>query len=86
MAGGVTTVVLPVLKDEYDRQDVQRVIDYIKALEEIVYIKNRHVEIGAPSSVVLRPPELVLISPDGTRYSVVVADGGALSTVAASPL
>lgn len=77
---------LPQAQDEYDRETFQRLLEYIRDLEEVVYKRNSHVEIYGEADSGTRQPELVLRSPDGTRYALVVANGGALSTQAASPL
>ena len=77
---------LPQAKEEYDRETLQRLLDYVRELEEVAFKRNAHVEIYGDVDSGSRQPELVLRSPDGTRYAVVVANGGALSTQAASPL
>jgi hypothetical protein len=77
---------LPQAKEEYDRETFQRLLEFVRELEEVVFKRNAHVEIYGDADSGSRQPELVLRSPDGTRYAIVVANGGALSTQAASPL
>ena len=66
---------LPQAGDEYDRETFQRLLEYIRELEEAAYMRNAHVEIYGDADSGSRQPELVLRSPDGTRYAVVVANG-----------
>jgi hypothetical protein len=77
---------LPQAKGEYDRETFQRLLDYIRELEEVTFKRNAHVEIYGDQDSGLRQPELVLRSPDGTRYALVVDNAGVLSTQVASPI
>jgi hypothetical protein len=75
MAGGRASLAvgLPQSGPEYDQAAFQGLLDYVKALEERVYLRNTHLEIWAPPDSGGRQPLLVLRSDDGlTRYSITV--------------
>ena len=70
----MTLRVLPQAKDEYDRETFQRLLDYIEELDEITHQNNANVEIGGDEDSGGRSPDLIMSSPDGTRYAVRVSD------------
>lgn len=56
----------------------------VLALEALAFAKGADVEIAAIPNPALgnRVPRLILRSPNGTRYSILVDNAGVLSTVA----
>lgn len=70
----MTLRVLPQAKDEYDRETFQRLLDYIEELDEITHQQNANVEISGDEDSGGRSPDLIMSSPDGTRYAVRLSD------------
>ena len=70
---------LPTAKDRYTRDDFQAVLDYIRALEEKVFMRDKHVEIYGEQDSGGREPFLILRSPDGTRWKITVDNAGTIS-------
>lgn len=67
-------MILPNPPERYDHRAEQARNDEIQRADQL----NRK----ARADVIVYPPErLILYSPNGTRYSVVVDDAGVLSTV-----
>ena len=72
--------------DRYDPRMTAQLIERLARLEAIVYTRGRDVEINLlpRSNAGGRVPQLILVSPNGTRYCVQVDNGGAVTTVAAT--
>ena len=87
MSGGRSSIglALPQAKGEYDESTLQRLIDYVRELEEQVYMRNTHLEIYSPPKAGSggRQPLFILRSPDGERWSITVSNLGVLSATAA---
>ena len=66
----MTNTVLPQAKENYDRETFQRLLDYVRELEQEVFKQNANVEIHGEEDSGGRRPDLILHSPDGTRYAV----------------
>lgn len=76
------SVPLPQPKDEYDVEDFKLLLEFVQALEEQVHQKNANVEITGTADSGTRKPDLILYSPNGTRYAVRVDNAGAVSGTA----
>jgi hypothetical protein len=71
------------VESEYDPNVIRRIIESMRQTSILSYQRDRDVDIvGAPDSAGRRP-HLVLRSPDGSLYRVLVDDVGVLSTEAA---
>lgn len=69
--------------DRYDPRFIAQLIERLNKLESLVYLRGRDVEIPLPlPNSGGRGPRLILVSPDGTRYSVTVDNAGVIGTVA----
>ena len=88
MSGGRASIglALPQAKEDYDKATLQRLVDFVAELEEQVYLRNTHLEIYSPPGSGGRQPELILRSPDGTRWLIRVSDLGVLSASGAGIL
>jgi hypothetical protein len=68
---------LPQAGEKYSQEAFQALLDYIKQLEERVYLRRGHVEIWAPPDSGGRKPLLILRSDDGSiRYAISVDGAG----------
>lgn len=72
----VVGLALPQAPEKYDPQVFQRLLEYVRELEEKVYTRGAHIEISAQEDSGGRRQELILYSPDGTAYGLRISDDG----------
>jgi hypothetical protein len=77
---------LPQAAGEYDQETFQYLLDYLRDLEEVVYLRNTHLEVYSPPGPGGRQPEFILRSPDGARWLIRVDNAGDLTTTDAGTL
>lgn len=82
MAGGRTALglSLPPAGPEYDQRTLQTLIDHIRELEALLYLRNTHLEVYSPAGAGGRQPLFILRSPDDERWSITVDNSGNLVT------
>lgn len=71
--------------DRYDPRAQSELLRRVDAIERAAYVRGRDVIVGLPDALLAggaRNQRLILVSPNGTQYQIVVDDAGALSTVA----
>ena len=76
------SVPLPTPKAEYNADDFKLLLEYVEALEEVAYQRNANVEIIGQEDSGTRKPDLILHSPDGTRYAIRVDNAGLITATA----
>jgi hypothetical protein len=66
---------LPEATAEYDQIVFQALLDHILELEERLFYRDGNVEISSETDASgLRSPDLIMTSPDGTRYAIRVSN------------
>jgi hypothetical protein len=66
--------------EEYDPAFLRRIIEYLRDRAELTYVRNQDVDIVGQPDDAGRRPSLILRSPDGNSWRVLVDNAGALST------
>lgn len=74
--------ILPNAKKEYDQLTFQELIDYIKLLETRLYMQGKHIEIYGVADSAGRRPDLIMQSPNGSKWAIRVDNAGAVTTTA----
>lgn len=86
----MSELVPPPAKEEYDSEAFQQLVDFVINLNNNTYKRNTNMEIAGDTDsggrslqlILVNPSDLVLTSPNGTRYALRVDDAGVLSTTA----
>lgn len=73
---------LPKALEDYDKETFQRLLDYVKELEDLTFHRNSHVEVYFQEDSGGRSTDLILHSPNGTRYAIRVDNAGVVSGTA----
>jgi hypothetical protein len=66
--------------EEFDPNLIRRIIEYIRDFADLAYSRNKDVEVVGEPDDAGRRQHLVLRSPDGNRWRILVDDAGVLST------